>query len=61
MLQYLTPLIIISWVYSRMAHRLWGSRAPGNAEDSRDATLLKNKKKVRAVVGGMETVLGWEM
>ncbi|XP_052133365.1 RYamide receptor-like [Frankliniella occidentalis] len=44
--QYLTPLIIISLVYTRMAHRLWGSRAPGNAEDSRDATLLKNKKKV---------------
>ncbi|KAE8751552.1 Leucokinin Receptor 2, partial [Frankliniella occidentalis] len=43
--QYLTPLIIISLVYTRMAHRLWGSRAPGNAEDSRDATLLKNKKK----------------
>lgn len=51
-LQYLTPLIIISWVYSRMAHRLWGSRAPGNAEDSRDATLLKNKKKV----GGLKAV-----
>ncbi|KAJ1528496.1 hypothetical protein ONE63_006903 [Megalurothrips usitatus] len=44
--QYLTPLIIITLVYTRMAHRLWGSRAPGNAEDSRDATLLKNKKKV---------------
>lgn len=44
--QYLTPLVIITLVYSRMAHRLWGSRAPGNAEDSRDANLLRNKKKV---------------
>ncbi|XP_034239004.1 tachykinin-like peptides receptor 99D, partial [Thrips palmi] len=44
--QYLTPLVIISLVYTRMAHRLWGSRAPGNAEDSRDANLLRNKKKV---------------
>jgi len=25
---------------------LWGSRAPGNAQDSRDAALLRNKKKV---------------
>ncbi|XP_066593738.1 RYamide receptor-like isoform X2 [Prorops nasuta] len=45
-LQYLTPLVIISFVYARMALRLWGSKAPGNAEDSRDANLMKNKKKV---------------
>ena len=29
-----------------MTIRLWGTRAPGNAQDSRDITLLKNKKKV---------------
>ncbi|XP_057326628.1 RYamide receptor isoform X2 [Microplitis mediator] len=45
-LQYLTPLSIISCVYTRMALRLWGSKAPGNAQDSRDANLMKNKKKV---------------
>ncbi|XP_046409661.1 RYamide receptor-like isoform X1 [Neodiprion fabricii] len=45
-LQYLTPLFVISCVYARMALRLWGSRAPGNAQDSRDANLMKNKKKV---------------
>ncbi|XP_023289371.1 RYamide receptor [Orussus abietinus] len=45
-LQYLTPLSVISCVYARMALRLWGSRAPGNAQDSRDANLMKNKKKV---------------
>ncbi|XP_063984009.1 neuromedin-K receptor isoform X1 [Diachasmimorpha longicaudata] len=45
-LQYLTPLTIISCVYARMALKLWGSRAPGNAQDSRDANLMKNKKKV---------------
>ncbi|XP_067000819.2 RYamide receptor-like [Anabrus simplex] len=45
-LQYVTPLCIISVVYVRMALRLWGSRAPGNAEDSRDAALMRNKKKV---------------
>ncbi|KDR12839.1 Tachykinin-like peptides receptor 99D, partial [Zootermopsis nevadensis] len=46
LVQYLTPLCIISFVYARMALRLWGSRAPGNAQDSRDANLMKNKKKV---------------
>lgn len=45
-LQYLTPLSIISCVYTRMALKLWGSKAPGNAQDSRDANLMKNKKKV---------------
>ncbi|KAG8260036.1 neuropeptide Y receptor activity protein, partial [Homalodisca vitripennis] len=44
--QYFTPLCVISCVYVRMALRLWGSRAPGNAQDSRDANLMKNKKKV---------------
>ncbi|XP_044007426.1 neuromedin-K receptor-like isoform X2 [Aphidius gifuensis] len=45
-LQYLTPLTIISCVYARMGFKLWGSKAPGNAQDSRDANLMKNKKKV---------------
>jgi leucokinin receptor len=45
-LQYLTPLCIISCAYIRMALTLWGSRTPGNAESSRDETLMKNKKKV---------------
>lgn len=45
-LQYLTPLSIISCVYARMALKLWGNKAPGNAEDSRDANLMRNKMKV---------------
>ncbi|XP_017003799.2 RYamide receptor [Drosophila takahashii] len=44
--QYLVPFCVISFVYIQMAVRLWGTRAPGNAQDSRDITLLKNKKKV---------------
>ncbi|XP_024084634.1 RYamide receptor-like [Cimex lectularius] len=44
--QYLTPLCVISYAYARMALRLWGSRAPGNAQHSRDANLMRNKKKV---------------
>ncbi|CAB0018648.1 unnamed protein product, partial [Nesidiocoris tenuis] len=45
LVQYFIPLAIISYAYARMAHRLWGSRAPGNAQHSRDRNLLKNKKK----------------
>ncbi|KAM7355538.1 leucokinin receptor isoform 1-T2 [Cochliomyia hominivorax] len=44
--QYLVPFCVISFVYIQMTIRLWGNRAPGNAQDSRDITLLKNKKKV---------------
>ncbi|XP_023161446.1 RYamide receptor [Drosophila hydei] len=44
--QYLVPFCVISFVYIQMAVRLWGTHAPGNAQDSRDITLLKNKKKV---------------
>jgi leucokinin receptor len=49
-LQYLVPLCIISCVYVRMALTLWGSKTPGNAQSSRDATFLKNKKKVSPLV-----------
>ena len=48
LVQYLTPLCIISFAYARMALRLWGSRAPGIAQESRDANLMRNKKKVSA-------------
>lgn len=30
-----------------MAIRLWGSKTPGNAQDTRDVTLMRNKKRVR--------------
>ncbi|GLH03054.1 Tachykinin-like peptides receptor 99D [Gryllus bimaculatus] len=46
LIQYVTPLCVISYVYARMALRLWGSRAPGNAQGSRDAALMRNKKRV---------------
>ncbi|GLV37928.1 Leucokinin receptor [Carabus blaptoides fortunei] len=45
-LQYLTPMCVISFVYTRIALKLWGTKAPGNAENTRDAALMKNKKKV---------------
>ena len=46
-IQYFVPLFIISFAYVKIGRNLWGSRTPGNAEDARDAHVLKNKKKVR--------------
>ncbi|CAL8085981.1 unnamed protein product [Orchesella dallaii] len=45
-IQYFFPLLIISGAYFLMARKLWGTSAPGNREDSRDAVVLRNKKKV---------------
>ncbi|XP_018786111.1 PREDICTED: substance-P receptor-like isoform X2 [Bactrocera latifrons] len=45
-MQYFVPFCVISFVYIQMAVKLWGTRAPGNAQDTRDITLLRNKKKV---------------
>ncbi|XP_042205378.1 substance-K receptor-like isoform X2 [Homarus americanus] len=45
-LQFFVPLGIISFAYIRMGWELWGARTPGNAEDARDAHVLRNKKKV---------------
>ncbi|XP_068203913.1 tachykinin-like peptides receptor 99D [Palaemon carinicauda] len=45
-LQFFIPLFIISFAYIRMGWELWGAQTPGNAEDARDAHVLKNKKKV---------------
>lgn len=50
-LQYFIPFGVISFVYIQMAIRLWGSKTPGNAQDTRDITLMRNKKRVRISVG----------
>ncbi|CAL8086046.1 unnamed protein product [Orchesella dallaii] len=44
--QYFFPLIIITGAYAHMATKLWGTTAPGNKEELRDAVVLRNKKKV---------------
>ncbi|XP_023939936.1 RYamide receptor [Bicyclus anynana] len=44
--QYIIPLCVITFAYAHMAMKLWGARAPGNAQESRDANQMKNKKKV---------------
>ncbi|CAH0728750.1 unnamed protein product, partial [Brenthis ino] len=44
--QYIIPLCVITFAYAHMAMKLWGARAPGNAQETRDANQMKNKKKV---------------
>lgn len=44
--QYFLPLIVITYAYVRIMHRVWFSKAPGTAMDSRDQVLNKNKRKV---------------
>ncbi|KAG8231192.1 hypothetical protein J437_LFUL011249 [Ladona fulva] len=44
--QYVVPLTVISVVYARMVHCLWGAKAPGNAQSARDANLTRNRRRV---------------
>ncbi|CAH2075319.1 unnamed protein product, partial [Iphiclides podalirius] len=44
--QYIIPLCVITYAYVHMAMKLWGARAPGNAQETRDANQMKNKKRV---------------
>lgn len=45
-LQYFLPLCLISVVYLTIALKLRRAKTPGNTQDDRDATILKNRKKV---------------
>ena len=47
MLQYLLPLLIISFAYVRMGIKLWLTKTPGAAQQKRDEMILVNKKKVQ--------------
>ncbi|XP_059088190.1 RYamide receptor-like [Tigriopus californicus] len=44
--EYFVPLAIITFAYSRISYRLWGTKTPGTAQDERDHNILQNKKKV---------------
>ena len=46
-LQYFLPLCLISVVYITIAIKLRTAKTPGNTQDDRDATILKNRRKVR--------------
>ena len=47
--QYFLPLIIISYAYGRITHKVWLSKAPGSAVDTRDQMLNRNKRRVSTV------------
>ncbi|GBP88435.1 RNA-directed DNA polymerase from mobile element jockey [Eumeta japonica] len=49
--QYLTPLCVITCAYTHMAFKLWVTRAPGNAQELRDAAHMKNKKREKSHSG----------
>jgi len=44
--QYLLPLGVICYAYSRVIHRIWLNEAPGIAMDTRDQLRNRNKRKV---------------
>ncbi|CAK9300529.1 unnamed protein product [Gordionus sp. m RMFG-2023] len=46
LIQYFFPLSFMLCVYSRIAFKIWGRKAPGNALDARDNLINQNKKKV---------------
>ena len=46
LLQYLIPLLLLSYLYWRIGTAIWWAKTPGQALRERDAVLLKNKKKV---------------
>lgn len=41
------PLSILAYTYSVICLKLWGRRLPGNADQNRDLTVIRTKKKVR--------------
>ncbi|XP_077999626.1 RYamide receptor-like [Glandiceps talaboti] len=43
---YILPLIVLSFTYTRVAIKLWGRSLPGNADQGRDASHRKSKKRV---------------
>jgi len=47
--QYLLPLGVICYAYSRVIHRIWSNEAPGTAMDARDQLRNRNKRKVTAI------------
>lgn len=48
-LQYIVPLIVISFSYIRVAHRIWKSKPPGHEMETRDHLRSIHKKKVSSI------------
>lgn len=46
-LQFMIPLLVLIFTYTRIAFAVWGKKPPGEAENSRDQRMAKSKRKVR--------------
>ncbi len=57
-IQYVVPVLIITFAYVRMGIHLWWSQTPGNVNHSRDAILLRNKKKVTKMLAVVVLMFG---
>ncbi|XP_017038964.1 RYamide receptor isoform X2 [Drosophila ficusphila] len=45
-LQFVVPLAVLIFTYTRIAIRVWGKRPPGEAENSRDQRMARSKRKM---------------
>ncbi|KAL1379345.1 hypothetical protein pipiens_014965 [Culex pipiens pipiens] len=45
MTQFVIPLLVLIYTYTRIAIVVWGKRPPGEAENSRDQRMAKSKRK----------------
>ncbi len=45
-LQFVIPLAVLVFTYTRIAIAVWGKRPPGEAENSRDQRMARSKRKV---------------
>ncbi|XP_041565480.1 RYamide receptor isoform X2 [Drosophila elegans] len=45
-LQFVVPLAVLVFTYTRIAIRVWGKRPPGEAESSRDQRMARSKRKM---------------
>ncbi|XP_067619288.1 RYamide receptor isoform X2 [Eurosta solidaginis] len=44
--QFLVPLTVLIFTYTRIACAVWGKRPPGEAENSRDQRMARSKRKM---------------
>jgi len=45
-LQYVLPLLVLLYTYTRIALMVWGKRTPGEANNTRDRRRALEKRKV---------------
>ena len=45
-LQYVVPLLVLVFTYTRIAIVVWGKQTPGEAENLRDQRMARSKRKV---------------